>query len=469
MFADRIETLILKSLLYHESYVRKVMPFLRQEYFRDASEKHLFNKIKDFVATYNSTPTKESLLVQLGNDSINDDTYKGVTKLVLEFENDDKLNLDWLYKETETFCQDMALTNAIIQSAAIIQGKDKALSKGSVPTLLSDALAISFDPRIGHDYLEDAESRYIQLRKKTERVPFDLDYMNRITCGGLPNKTINCILAGTNVGKSMFMAHMAAANLVDARNVLYITLELAKEWVAERVDANLMDISLSELKSMPLDMFKSRIEHIKRHTIGKLIIEEYPTAAANVNHFKKLLDDLKLKRNFTPDIIYIDYINLCASSRLSKNQDSYGYIKSISEELRGLAVEYNVPIMTATQLTRSGFGNSDPGMDDTSESFGLPMTMDFMFALTTSEELEQMGRVAVKQLKNRYSDVTRTKRFLLGVDRSKMKFYNIDDDQQTLLDANPSKEEKDVPQFDKGTFGKGMKAERRNKFSGIKV
>jgi archaellum biogenesis ATPase FlaH len=419
--------------------MRKVIPFLKRDYFIDNNEKIIYDQIKNFIDQYNAVPNKDALVIAVQNDkSLTEDQYKEIVDIVNVLDPTEH-NRDWLYKETEKFCKDKAIYNAILSSIAIIDGRDKAKSEDGIPALLQDALGVCFDNNVGHDYLQSAESRYEFYHRVESRTPFDLEYFNKITNGGLPNKTLNVVLAGTGVGKSLFMCHVAASTLAQGKNVLYITLEMAEERIAERIDANLMNITMDQLKDLPKAMFESRIEKIRNKTEGNLIIKEYPTAGAHVGHFKALLNELQLKKQFKPAMIIIDYLNICASSRFKagSNINSYTLIKSIAEELRGLAVEENVPILSATQTTRSGYGNTDVELTDTSESFGLPATVDFMFALISTEELEQLNQLMVKQLKNRYNDPTANKRFMIGVDRAKMKLYDLEQSaQKGLTDAN---------------------------------
>ena len=435
----KIEKIILQNLIHDEDFLRKVFPFLKSDYFVDTSEKIVFEKIAAFVEKYNSTPNKDALVVSVQNDkTISEDLYKDTVNLVNELDPTEH-NKDWLYTETEKFCKDKAIYNAILSSISILDGRDKVKSKDGIPSLLQEALGVCFDHQVGHDYIENSSERYDYYHRKETRIPFDLDYFNKITNGGLPNKTLNVVLAGTGVGKSLFMCHVASAVLAQNKNVLYITLEMAEERIAERIDANLMNISLDQLKDLPKQMFDSRIEKIRGKTEGKLIIKEYPTTGAHVGHFKALLNELQLKRQFKPDVIIIDYLNICASSRFKagSNINSYTLVKSIAEELRGMAVEEDVPILSATQTTRGGYGNTDVELTDTSESFGLPATVDFMFALISTEELEQMNQIMVKQLKNRYNDPTVNKRFVIGVDRAKMKLYDLEQTaQKGITDSN---------------------------------
>jgi len=412
--------------------MRKVIPFLKRDYFLDNNERIIYEKISKFIDDYNAIPSKDALVIAVQNDkSLNEDQYKEVVEYIHDLDPTEH-NKEWLYKETEKFCKDKAIYNAILSSIAIIDGRDKAQSEDGIPQLLQDALGVCFDNNVGHDYLESADSRYEFYHRQESRIPFDLDYFNKITNGGLPNKTLNVCLAGTGVGKSLFMCHVAASVLAQGKNVLYITLEMAEERIAERIDANLMNITMDQLKDLPKALFDSRIEKIRNRTEGSLIIKEYPTAGAHSGHFKSLLNELQLKKQFKPALIVIDYLNICASSRFKggANINSYTLIKSIAEELRGLAVEENVPILSATQTTRGGYGNTDVELTDTSESFGLPATVDFMFALISTEEMEALNQLMVKQLKNRYNDPTQNKRFVIGVDRAKMKLYDLEQSAQ---------------------------------------
>lgn len=437
----RTETVILSNLISNDDFGRKAIPFLSTEYFHSRSDKVIFELIGDYVNSYNAFPSRDALLVDLSNRSnLSSDEFTACETLIAEITapQSDENNVEWLIDTTEKFCQDKAIYNAIMESIKILDDKKGELSKGSIPQILSDALGVSFDTSIGHDFLDDAQERFDFYRMKEQRTTFDLDYFNKITNGGLPNKTLNIALAGTGVGKSLFMCHCAAANLMDGKNVLYITLELAEEKVAERIDANLLDIPIGELALVPNETYFKRMGRLKEKCKGKLIVKEYPTASAGSANFRHLLNELKIKKNFVPSIIYIDYLNICTSSRIKQgsNVNSYTYIKAIAEELRGLAVEFNVPIMSATQTTRGGFGNSDVGLEDTSESFGLPATADFMFALISSEELADHGQIMVKQLKNRYNDPDYCKRFVIGVDKSKMRLYDTEQEaQKDILDG----------------------------------
>ena len=437
----KLEQSILRNLVYNEDYLRKVLPFLKDDYFSDRTERTIYNEITSFTETYNTPPTIEALSIAVKErNNLTDDEVKGCETYLQEIEahSKEQTEVQWLVDKTEKFCQEKAVYNAVLGAISILDGKDKSKDKGAIPSILSDALAVSFDTTVGHDYLQDSDARYDFYHRKEERIPFDLEYFNKITKGGLPAKTLNIALAGTGVGKSLFMCHVAAGAMVQGKNALYITLEMAEEKIAERIDANLLNVTLDDLMDLPKEMYDKKVARVREKTTGKLIIKEYPTASASVTHFRTLLNELNLKRSFVPDIIFVDYLNICCSSRIKAgaNINSYTYVKSIAEELRGLAVEYNVPIVSATQTTRSGFTSSDPGLEDTSESFGLPATADLMFALISSEELEELGQIMVKQLKNRYNDPGYYKRFTVGVDRSKMKLYDIEQSaQQGIADA----------------------------------
>jgi len=437
----KLEQTILKNLIYNEEYLRKVLPFIKDEYFTDRTEKLLFKEIISFVQTYNSTPTIEAigLAVKERRNLSDDEVEKSESYLQeIALAKGEESKIQWLIEKSEAFCQERAIYNAVLGSISILDGKDKTNDKGAIPKILSDALAVTFDSSVGHDYLENSDERYEFYHRKEERIPFDLEFFNKITKGGLPAKTLNIALAGTGVGKSLFMCHCAAGAMSLGRNVLYITMEMAEERIAERIDANLLNVTVDDLNALPKEMYDKKIAKMKEKTTGKLIIKEYPTASASATHFRTLLNELNLKRSFVPDIIFIDYLNICCSSRIKpgSNINSYTYVKSIAEELRGLAVEFGVPIVSATQTTRSGFTSSDPGLEDTSESFGLPATADIMFALITSEELEELGQLMVKQLKNRYSDPTMHKRFVIGIDRAKMRLYDVEQSgQDGLADA----------------------------------
>jgi replicative DNA helicase len=462
----RIEQQILSRLIYDEQYCRKVIPFIKREYFSDRKEAVVALLISEFFAKYNKPITKDILSIEIGNrKDLNDKEHVEVNSF-LETLTDTPVNEDWMLENTEKFCKDRAVYNAILKSIQIIDGKDKQHTTDALPSILSDALAVSFDNHIGHDYLDDHTSRYEFYHRVEEKIAFDLEMFNKITKGGLSKKTLNIALAGTGVGKSLFMCHVAAGCLTQGKNVLYITMEMAEERIAERIDANLLNLTMDELKVIDKDIYESRIDKIMKKTQGKLIIKEYPTAGAHSGHFRALLEELKLKKEFIPDIIFIDYLNICASQRMKQGGsiNSYTYIKAIAEELRGLAVEYNVPIVSATQTTRSGYTNSDPGLEDTSESFGLPATADFMFALVSNEELEALNQIIVKQLKNRYNDPSFYKRFVVGIDRAKMKLYDVEASAQEGL--SDSGQDDDTPMFDKSDFGRRAKAEKS--FEGFK-
>jgi archaellum biogenesis ATPase FlaH len=439
---DRIETKILSNLLYDETYTRKVIPFIKETYFDLLTEKIVFQEIHKFVMKYDDIPTKSVLNIEIENrKDISDDMFQGALATISDLK-EEKFDEKWLLDTTEKWCKDRAIYLALLDSVKIADGKDKTRSKDSIPSILSDALAVSFDDHIGHDYISDSDSRYDFYHKKEDKIPFDLELFNKITKGGLPNKTLNVALAGTGVGKSLFMCHMASSILLQGSNVLYITLEMAEERIAERIDANLLNVNIQDITDLPKSTYESKLAKLAEKTRGKLIIKEYPTASAHVGHFKALLTDLALKKGFKPDIIFIDYLNICASSRYKGTLvNSYTYVKAIAEELRGLAVECNVPIVSATQTTRSGYGNSDVELTDTSESFGLPATADFMFALISTEELEGLNQIMIKQLKNRYNDPTAYKRFVVGIDRSKMKLYNVEDSaQKNITDSGQDDE-----------------------------
>lgn len=445
-----------------EDYLRKVIPFLKDEYFTDWNERKVFQHLKTFVEQYNASPSMEALQISMQNDkTLTEDEFTTITEVLTQF-GEAQSNKDWVLNETEKFCKDKAVYNAIVQSIQIIDGKDKKFTSEAIPDILKDALGVSFDNSVGHDYLVDSDDRFEYYHRLEERIPFDLEMFNKITKGGLPNKTLNIALAGTGVGKSLFMCHMAAGALSQGKNVLYITMEMAEERIAERIDANLMNVTMDDLKNLPKQMFDDRMSRIRSKTEGKLIIKEYPTASAHSGHFRALLNELNLKKEFRPDIIFIDYLNICASSRfkMSGSVNSYIYIKGIAEELRGLAVEFNVPIVSATQTTRSGYANSDMELTDTSESFGLPATADFMFGIISTEDLEKLGQLLIKQLKNRYNDPSQHKRFVVGVDRAKMRLYDVDMSAQN----NIMQEEKVGPKPVMST----SKAFVKRNFDGIK-
>ena len=453
---EQIEFLILKNLIHNEKYLRKSIPFIKSEYFEDPHQKMVYEEIFSFVEKYNELPTKEVLTIEVEKrDDINEDSFKSVTHLISCLDESPVEN-EWLIDTTEKWCRDRAIYLALLDSIAIADGKDDKKGRDAIPSILSDALAVSFDNHIGHDYLQDYEERYEFYHQKEEKIPFDLEFFNKITKGGLPNKTLNIALAGTGVGKSLFMCHVASSCLLQDKNVLYITMEMAEEKIAERIDANLLNVGIQDIVDLPKPMFSTKVNNITKKTMGTLIVKEYPTASAHSGHFKALLTELSLKKSFKPDIIFVDYLNICASSRYraNANVNSYSYIKAIAEELRGLAVETNVPIVSATQTTRSGYGSSDVELTDTSESFGLPATADLMFALISTEELEGLNQILVKQLKNRYNDPTIYKRFVIGIDRAKMRLYDCEQSAQNdLIDTNQeegyTKDEKLKP---KSTF-----------------
>ena len=440
---DKVEILILRNLLYNEEYLRKVVPFIKADYFEDPQQKIVFEEVLNFVSEYNQPATKEVLCIEVENrQDINDTTFQEITKLISYLE-DVPTDFDWLVDTTEKWCRDRAIYLALMESIALADGTDKEKDRDAIPSILSDALAVSFDTHIGHDYLLDYEQRYESYHKKEDKIEFDLEYFNKITKGGLPNKTLNIALAGTGVGKSLFMCHVASGALLDGKNVLYITMEMAEEKIAERIDANLLNVPIQEITELPKVMFEDKVTKLAQRTQGQLIIKEYPTASAHSGHFKSLLNELALKKSFRPDIIFIDYLNICASSRYRGNStvNSYSYIKAIAEELRGLAVEANVPIVSATQTTRSGYGSSDVELTDTSESFGLPATADLMFALISTDDLEGLGQIMVKQLKNRYNDLSVFKRFVVGIDRAKMRLYDCEQSaQDDILDSGQDEE-----------------------------
>ena len=453
---EQIEFLILKNLIHNEKYLRKSIPFIKSEYFEDPHQKMVYEEIFSFVEKYNELPTKEVLSIEVEKrDDINEDSFKSVTHLISCLDESPVEN-EWLVDTTEKWCRDRAIYLALLDSIAIADGKDDKKGRDAIPSILSDALAVSFDNHIGHDYLQDYEERYEFYHQKEEKIPFDLEFFNKITKGGLPNKTLNIALAGTGVGKSLFMCHVASSCLLQDKNVLYITMEMAEEKIAERIDANLLNVGIQDIVDLPKPMFSTKVNNITKKTMGNLVIKEYPTASAHSGHFKALLTELSLKKSFKPDIIFVDYLNICASSRYraNANVNSYSYIKAIAEELRGLAVETNVPIVSATQTTRSGYGSSDVELTDTSESFGLPATADLMFALISTEELEGLNQILVKQLKNRYNDPTIYRRFVIGIDRAKMRLYDCEQSAQNdLIDTNQeegyTKDEKLKP---KSTF-----------------
>ncbi len=451
--SQNLNKTILRSLLNNEDYLRKVIPFLKPNYF-EGPLKIIFRQIGAFVDKHNTLPTLEAFRIDLEqNDKLSDDMFTEISAMLPEIFSEPDIDQDFLLENTEKWCQERALHIAVMESINILDGKNEKMTKNAIPEILSEALGVGFDVNIGHDYIENAEERYEFYNRVEEKLPFDLDNFNKITKGGLPDKTLNIALAGTGVGKSLFMCHVAASALLQGKNVLYITMEMAEERIAERIDANLLDIPIDQLDKLPKTMFAEKIEALSKKTVGKLIVKEYPTGSAHVGHFRALLKELKLKRSFIPDIIFIDYLNICASSRMKSMGgaiNSYTYVKAIAEELRGLAVEFAVPLVSATQTTRSGYGNSDPGLEDTSESFGLPATADLMFALISNEELEQSGQIMVKQLKNRYNDPGKYKRFVIGIDRSKMRLYDAAPQDQTLVDDG-------IPVFDKTPSGDKFK------------
>ena len=453
-----LEQTILRNILTDEKYMRKVLPFIKPEYF-EGIYRTLFKETGKFVTKYNKLPTSTSFKIELDQtDKLTSEQHNMAMDVLPYIFSDEQVDEQWLLDTTEKWCQDRAVYNAIMESISIIDGKHESLTKNALPDILTKALGVGFDTNVGHDYIENVERRYDFYHTEEQRVPFDLDYFNKITKGGLPNKTLNIALAGTGVGKSLFMCHMAASALTQNLNVLYITLEMSEERIAERIDANLLNVPIDQIDKMSKDMFTTKVSNISKQTTGKLIIKEYPTGSAHTGHYRGLLNELKLKKQFTPQIIFIDYLNICSSSRMKGMGgaiNSYNYIKAIAEEIRGLAVEFDLPVVSATQTTRSGYGNSDVGLEDTSESFGLPATADFMFALISTEELEQQGQMMVKQLKNRYNDPTYHKRFVIGVDRSKMRLYDVEETQQTLTD--------DTPMYDKS------QAVKRQKFEGFKL
>ena len=462
---DKFESTILKNLIHNEEFARKAVPFLKEEFFKDRIDAIVFKQINNFIVKYNNLPTKEALIIELSNlKNITEEEFKQSKQLLNGLNEGDSVDQQWLLDTTEKFCKDRAVYNAVLKGIKIIDGKDNKHTPEAIPSILSEALAVSFDQHIGHDYLGQTDERFDYYHRVEERLKFDLQYFNRITKGGLPPKTLNVALAGTGVGKSLFMCHVAASMISQGKNVLYITLEMAEERIAERIDANLLDVTIDELYDMPKKFYDDKIKKMQSKVQGQLIIKEYPTAAAHSGHFKSLMDELALKKSFKPDIVFIDYLNICSSSRFKGgNISSYFYIKAIAEELRGLAVTYNVPIISATQTTRTGYMSSDVGLEDTSESFGLPATADFMFALISNEDLEELSQMKVKQLKNRYNDPGLNRAFIIGVDRAKMRLYDVEQSAQQILDSNQETEkqlnEPSGPQ----------PADVYDKFSGFKV
>jgi replicative DNA helicase len=462
----RLETTILKNLIRNDEYTRKVLPFIKEEYFGSLEDKLLFGKVSEFIEKFNTNPTFDALTIEVENiRGTSDETVKKIVETIDEIRSDKvDTNLDWLIESTEKFCQERAIFNAITSSLEIMNGSNKQLSKGAIPQLLSDALAITFDPNVGHDYFSQAENRYEYYHRVEERIPFDLDYFNKITKGGLPRKTLNVVMGGVHTGKSLFLCHFAASYLAQGKNVLYITLEMAEEEITKRIDVNLLNLDFDDLDKLSKDMFLSRVGKFRQKTHGNLIVKEYAATTASVIHFRALLNELQLKKNFTPDIILIDYLNICASSRIKASQagDTYTYIKSIAEEVRGLAQQTSIPIWSATQLTRSGFGSTDPDMTDVAESFGLPATVDMLLVLISTEQLKQLNQIMVKQLKNRYSNLEDNKRFVVGVDKKKMRLYDLDDSaQEDIVDSGQqTTPAQNVKQF---------KPSVKDKFKGIKV
>ena len=471
-----IEETILAGLISNDEYARKVLPFLQNDYFDQQSHQTVFVEVAQYVDSYNSIPTKGALKVSIDEKSnINEEQYKQINDVIDSLSYDDKTDLDWLVDKTEKFCQDKAIYNAVRESILVLDGNHKQLDKGAIPELLEKALGVSFDNSVGHDYLDDSDDRYNFYHTKEDKIPFDLDLMNTITKGGVSRKSLSVALAGTGVGKTLFMTHCAAANLTAGLNVLYITMEMAEERIAERIDANLLDLTVDQLREVPRDVYEKRLGRVKKKSTGKLIVKEYPTASAGSNHFRHLLNELKLKRNFKPDMIYIDYLNICMSSRIRMggSVNSYTLIKAIAEELRGLAVEFNVPIMSATQTNRTGFSSSDLNLEDTSESFGLPATADFMFGLISTEELESLGQLMIKQLKNRWGDTNAHKRFVVGIDRSKMRLFDAEESaQQGLMNDSPVMNNTSVGQRmsseNEGDTVLSFKGKSKPKFEGFK-
>ena len=467
----RLETIILKNLIFNEDYARKIIPFLKSEYFADITDKNIFEEINNHIHQFKHLPTYESLIINFTeSNKLTEEQVRDSVDLIrnINADKDEPTDVEWLIKQTEKFCQDKAIYNAIMKSVRILDDRNHKEDKGMIPKLLSDALGVSFDRSVGHDYIDDSDDRFEFYHRHETKIPFDLDLFNKITKGGLPKKTLNIALAGTGVGKSLFMCHVAGSCLSQGLNVLYITMEMAEERIAERIDANLLNIDIADLNSISKEDYDRKFSALKVNTHGKLIIKEYPTAAASALHFRALLNELQLKKSFKPDIIFIDYLNICASARIKpgSNVNSYSYIKAIAEELRGLAVEFEVPIVSATQTTRSGFTSSDPGLEDTSESFGLPATADFMFALISTEELQQLNQILIKQLKNRYNDPNYFKRFVVGIDRAKMKLYDVEQGaQDDLVDSGQTPPDKPL-----NTFGdRERHSNMKTKFGSFKV
>lgn len=453
-----LEQTILSNLLYNDDFFRRVFPYIKEEYFDDVSSKKIFSTLADYVEKYQGTPSIEALKISLDSRrDLNEELFKGIIETVDKLKIDKETNQEWLISETEKFCQDKDLYNSIRRAILILDGNEKDLDKGSIPKLLSDSLGISFDTHIGHDYLEDFETRYDFYHRKEERIPFDIEILNKITKGGLPKKSLSVLMSSTGVGKTLVMCHMAASMFVLGKNVLYITAEMAEERISERIDANLLDVTLDELSEMPKDVFEKRIKKIRDKTPGKLIVKEYPTGSANAAHFRHLLNELKMKKQFAPDIVFIDYLNICSSSRIkgSSVSNTYILVKSIAEEIRGLAMEFNIPIVSATQSNREGYGNTDVDLTNTSESIGLPQTVDAMFALISTEELESMGQLMVKQLKNRWGDLGYFRRFVIGIDRSKMKLYDLEESAQSNIQNEPKTDTSSG--FDKTKFATSQK------------
>ena len=467
-----LEEIIFSHLLFNEEYSRKVIPFLKNEYFQTRTNKILFELIDGYVKTYNVVPSKEALNTKLQSlDNISEDDFKSCGELITKLEADLKTSVDWLCDQTEKFCQEKAVYNAIMDSIKIIDKKDKKRGTGSIPEILTEALSVSFDTNIGHDFIEDADSRYDYYHVREEKLQFDLEYFNKITKGGLSKKTLNIILASTGVGKTMFMTHCAAHHLTLGKNVLYLTMEMSEERIAERIDANLMDVTIDDLKELPKDAYEKKMVRIKGGTKGKLIVKEYPTAAAGSAHFRHLLQELRIKKSFKPDVIYVDYLNICSSARMKMggSVNSYMYIKAIAEELRGLAVEFDVPIISATQSNRDAYNSSDVGLDNTSESFALPATADFMFALISTEDLEGLNQILVKQLKNRYDDPSSNRKFVIGVNKAKMKFYDVEQSAQKDIIDGPKTKHSDKPVMDNSSFGERYDEEQKMRFVTKKV